>query len=530
MFNKRKMPALFFLAVVYIEVLVIPFVLGYYLMDRADQMSYIGEISHTINTGFLSQSDIYPATFVWASILSLVTNVQINYLTYFISVVITLLFIIGTVVLFRKFISDSDIYNLTLLTAFIFYFSHFHFFPLTPHYFFFSMIPFYLFVFEKYLKNKSVNISIIIVVILILAPFTHPFIFLFLFYFILVAVILRNVLSLEISDLKTALVLLTTTFSFWFVSNTTFLNDLRIFYYNYLQQITEPTFAETVSKLSVINLNFYQFFIFLNFYYGRYYIPTIFIVVSTIIVYKNRKNENMFSKTFVKNYSTLIVISIFLLILESIFFFNKLVAHQPDRLTNLNFLVFAQIPLFAYSLYVIFLRRSSIRNFFVVLIILTSVWTLSFFGIFDSPTIFKPNNAITYNEVYGMKWFYENKVDYPIASAPISQLYRFRDLLAEHRDIFAKDSIDKYKDIPDHFGYVKNNSISTQNFSDINLKKQEQIYLIILTIDELLYQKVPGYDQIGRYTNNDFSRFRNDKSVEKIYQSTNIEIYKSREI
>jgi hypothetical protein len=129
-----------------------------------------------------------------------------------------------------------------------------------------------------------------------------------------------------------------------------------------------------------------------------------------------------------------------------------------------------------------------------------------------------------------MKWFYENKVDYPIASAPISQLYRFRDLLAEHRDIFAKDSIDKYKDIPDHFGYVKNNSISTQNFSDINLKKQEQIYLIILTIDELLYQKVPGYDQIGRYTNNDFSRFRNDKSVEKIYQSTNIEIYKSREI
>ena len=63
-------------------------------------------------------------------------------------------------------------------------------------------------------------------------------------------------------------------------------------------------------------------------------------------------------------------------------------------------------------------------------------------------------------------------------------------------------------------------------FADINLEYDQQSYVILLTLDELLYQEVPGYNEVGRYTAEDYTRFRNDRSVSvKIYDNLNIEIY-----
>jgi hypothetical protein len=75
--------------------------------------------------------------------------------------------------------------------------------------------------------------------------------------------------------------------------------------------------------------------------------------------------------------------------------------------------------------------------------------------------------------------------------------------------------------IPDHFGYGNDN----RSFAEINLKTSEQAYIILLTTDELLYQKVPGYMEVGRYNTQDFYRFRNDNSINKIFDDMNIEIY-----
>jgi len=46
-----------------------------------------------------------------------------------------------------------------------------------------------------------------------------------------------------------------------------------------------------------------------------------------------------------------------------------------------------------------------------------------------------------------------------------------------------------------------------------------------LSVDELVYQKVPGYIEVGRYKAEDFQRFRNDNSINKIFDNTDIEIY-----
>jgi hypothetical protein len=51
--------------------------------------------------------------------------------------------------------------------------------------------------------------------------------------------------------------------------------------------------------------------------------------------------------------------------------------------------------------------------------------------------------------------------------------------------------------------------------------------VVLLTSDELLYQEVPGYMNIGRYTVADYTRFRSDPSVDQIYSNRNIGIYQA---
>jgi hypothetical protein len=186
---------------------------------------------------------------------------------------------------------------------------------------------------------------------------------------------------------------------------------------------------------------------------------------------------------------------------------------------NLNFVVYAQVPLFACALYLLFLEKSkSYSRMMLVCGILLLVWSFSLFGSFDSPNVSRNNVALTYNEVSGMNWFYKVK-DNSLISIPLSQLNRFYHLFGN------AEKGDAMKYLPDHFGYSNNSN----NFMEINLNPGLSSYIVILTIDELLYQEVPAYAHVGRYNKYDFVRFRNDLSVNKIYASTNIEIFKSYE-
>jgi hypothetical protein len=154
------------------------------------------------------------------------------------------------------------------------------------------------------------------------------------------------------------------------------------------------------------------------------------------------------------------------------------------------------------------------RQTILLLILLTGTWSLGLFGTFDSPHIFRTNAALTYNEVEGMEWFYGVR-DGENVIVPLSQIGRFHAL-------FDDGGSDNRISIPDHFGYDSSHRL----FADINLEYDQQSYVILLTLDELLYQEVPGYVEVGRYTAGDYARFRNDQSVNaKIYDNLNVEIF-----
>jgi hypothetical protein len=78
-----------------------------------------------------------------------------------------------------------------------------------------------------------------------------------------------------------------------------------------------------------------------------------------------------------------------------------------------------------------------------------------------------------------------------------------------------------FRTFNDHLGY--NNTDST--FLSNNLSNNEKMYIPLLTLDELLYTDVPGYKVVNRFTAEDFNRFKNDYTVNKIYSSLNIDIF-----
>jgi hypothetical protein len=114
-----------------------------------------------------------------------------------------------------------------------------------------------------------------------------------------------------------------------------------------------------------------------------------------------------------------------------------------------------------------------------------------------------------------MKWLFGNRDNINI-TAPVSQMNRYHELF----DDGVEDHIIQ---MSDHFGY---NTTAT-TFANASLKVGQQAYVVIPTLDVLLYQEVPGYTYVGRYLQQDFDRFTIDPTVEKVYDGVNIDIFRS---
>ena len=517
--NRNRKLSILLLIFIQLTILIIPYMLGYYSMGRSDDMTYIGEYVHIANTGQIAGWDIYPSSLIIGAILTFIPGLAVNQAAFIVPIVFSLLFTVG-LVLCCKIITTNRFYvDIAILSSFVLYLGSFNF-ANTPNALFFAFVPLFIYVMFRYVKAQNLPNAIILLVLTILIPFTHPFIFYFVFAFVTLLVLLNPIMK-KLSDfdyrtLGHPLLIMLCVFLAWFISSEVLLDQFRSSYLAYITRASQSVLNETTGKLSIFDFNIIELSKLLLVYYGRYIIPSIFIVLSFlyVILKKERLSEEMKKKL-----KFLIVLYLICLVLEGIIVVNPLITHTADRISNLNFIVYAQVPLFAFSMLVLFPRsgngRKAIAGLAIVILVLTTTWGLSLYGTFNSPNTFEPNSALAYNEVDSMKWFYESRADTNISTTS-SQLTRFHDL-------FDDGLIDNEISIPDHFGYNQ----TQVSFSEATLKEGQQTYVVIPTIDRLLYQDVPVYSTVARYTQNDFNRFTIDPSVDKVYDGLNIEIYHS---
>jgi hypothetical protein len=496
-------------------ILLTPYMLGYYSMGRADDMSYIGEYVHISKTGTIDGWDIYPGSLILGSVLSIVSGLPASGAAFVMPVVFSFIFIGGLFLCCRLFLKEEKLVSIAVLSSFILYLGPYNFLNV-PHALFFAYMPLFIFILSWYIKRPKFTTAALVIIPTVLVPFMHPYIVLFVVALLLVLILLGRVLNRFIQGdywrATRPLVVLITGFFSWFIYCDTLLGSFRVSYRSYLQRTTEPVLLETADKLARINVDLFKITKLLFVYYGRYFIPLVIISIALILVYLKRDKISQFLKSRTHFF---LIFYIMFLVAEAVLFLNPMFSHQPDRLTNLNFLVYAQVPLFVLALSVVFAKSKFFnRQTIILLLLLTGTWGLGLFGTFDSPNIFRTNVALTYNEVEGMEWFYEAR-DSENIIVPLSQIGRFHTL-------FDDGGSDNYIPVADHFGYDS----SHRSFADINLEYNQQSYVVLLTLDEFLYQEVPGYVEVGRYTAGDYARFRNDQSIDvKAYDNLNIEVY-----
>jgi hypothetical protein len=170
----------------------------------------------------------------------------------------------------------------------------------------------------------------------------------------------------------------------------------------------------------------------------------------------------------------------------------------------MSFIVFAQIPLLGYSIYIVLLRKGYPAGLGAAILVLGFLWTLGFFSCFSSPHAGGISEAVPQNEVEGIKWLVESKAAYPyVLSSGEKVGYTFLGNSSSNQAQFKISS--KYSASPG---------------------SDKPFYLIVTTFSEAM-----GLEKLAEsetdYSAENGTEPQKGKPIYKIYDSLDIKIYQN---
>lgn len=527
----RKISAVFILMLIHIIMLIIPYMLGYASVGRGDEFSFpalAGSSGISSLSGFPTFSDLSPTGPLLVSSLSLASGMNMQALSYFLPVFFSIMFIAGMFLFYRGFMSREKLVSVTFLSSVIPYFGHFQI-STVPYYLTFCLVPIYLLLLWNVISGKNRTMMVVCLFFMMpLLPLAHPFIFTYLVCFALLlgfagkamqSGLLKKILSfknLALATLSSSSGKMAPLFIFLSITSAGLLLYAKyasgffdFFLLGLLWRIKLLT-AAGFATIPSMEPGFFEFIHLFNLYYGKYYIPLIFIVINTIIVWQNRKR---FCHHFVRRYPRFLFLYIVSFFLELGFLLNPFIPYPPDRFANLSFIIFAQIPLLGYSLYIVLLRKNYVTGLGATILVLGLLWTLGFFSCFSSPYSGGISEAITQNEIEGMQWLIESRAAYPyVISSGVNDGHPF---LPEPADCPGRSGI-LSKAPAEH---------SADALPLNNPAIGEPFYLIVTTFSEALDMGESGPDDMGHSTGRN-SEAQEKQFPYKIYDSLDIDIYK----
>lgn len=527
----RKISSVLILFLVHSTVIIIPYMLSYAAADRTQTFLYMGLIQGSELSGF---SYLSPTGPLLVSTLSLVSGLEIGTISYLLPVLFSILFITGMYLFYRIFMSREKLVIVSFLVSVIPYFGHFQA-SISPYYLSFCLVPLYLYILRNVFSAKNKTMTVALIIMLPLLPLAHPFTFTYLLSFSLLLIVsgvilkpglLRGMLKIDFLPKSPTNNLRKKVPVFIFLSIT---SAGFLLFAKYTSQVPE-FFISTLSLRINLLLNsgfsvipktgqgLFEFLHLFNLAYGKYYIPLVFIVINSVIVWQNRKR---FCHHFVRRYPRFLVLYIATFFLEIGFLLNPFIPYPPDRFANLSFIIFAQIPLLGYSLYVIFLRKGYTLGLGAAVLVLCLLWSIGFFTCFSSPYSGEISEAVSQNEMQGLQW---------LSGAKESSFYvRFSEKNVDISSfdtgkLAGSDELQTSADISTQKKAIQSpwpeRPSTLATFSENN----NNFYFIATTFSEALSQ----YEQGSNSTSSFNTRtFQESPEIYKIYDSLNIDIYKN---
>jgi hypothetical protein len=533
----RKISAVFTLLLVHIIVMIIPYMLGYASVGRGDEFLYPGL---AINTGISGSSctsvlsDLSPTGPLLVSTLGLISGMRAQALSHFLPVVFSIVFITGMFLFYRGFMSREKLVSVTFISSVIPYFGHFQV-STVSYYLIFCLVPLYLLLLWNAIANKNRMAMVACLIFMIpLLPLAHPFIFTYLLCFSLLLTfagkamqsgLLKKIISfknltrdpLSSSSGKIAPLFIFLSFtSGGFLIYAKYASGVFDVFLPDLVWRFETLVAAGFATIPSMEPGIFEFIHLFNLYYGKYYIPLIFVIINTIIVWQNRKR---FCQYFVRRYPRFLLLYIASFFLELVFLLNPFIPYPPDRFANLSFIIFAQIPLLGYSIYIVLLRKGYPTGLGAAILVLGFLWTLGFFSCFSSPYAGGVSEAVPQNEVEGMQWLVESKAEYPyVISSGEKEGHELSGNSSDNRG-----KINSFSEASDNSGSTPSN-ISENLIYLKNSNTNEPFYLIVTSFSKamgLAAQSETEYSSVEKDPET-----RKENPPYKIYDSLNIKIYK----
>jgi len=502
---------------------------GYYIYGRGDIMTHLGITKEIISHGYTPYNDFYPVSHIILAQLSVLTNVSYILISRYISVIYSIFYMMFIYCLSKSLFNDKRYYLIATEASVVIFFCLFQT-NMYPHLLSVLTLPLLYYLYIKSSGNPAPEFKIIMVIVVLLYPFYHPITALMVIFFFIVLAISKMVnqaieRKTSTNDKKGSsfnIVLLSIiSFTIWIFSFSYLRGSLRYLFgwlsgeASYLSQTTQ-----VVGILDKLGLSIFDIIMLVFRMLGDDLIYIILSSIAIIMLFVQSKSDESKCKN-------LLYMGVWYIcgILLSVMFFISYHIHDPYRVLNLNFIMTLTPSLAGYSIFKLTNRKNATRYgqyiaiaICIILIIIPTI--IGIFSLYPSPYIDQPNSQITQTEVNGMTWLFSNK-DRDVKTREILSItYRFADLIMgykwqESRTDISTKSVDKVNAyIPDHFGYQFNSTLGG-NIST-------SCYTITTDYDRSVYSELWG--SIGKFTEEDFKKYSNDGTVNRLYTNGGFEI------
>lgn len=488
---------------------------------QGDHITHQGMILDIVQSGSIL-NNYYPVTHIVLAETNLLTSLPIEFLSLYSTAFFSVFFIIASFLLASVVFQDRRMQLLTLAAAGAVFFTSYDLL-LMPNGWSMFLIPFLLFLYFK--AKNSMKYKVLTIMILVVFPFFHPLSTVMVIEMLVVIGVLGILLSyIENPDSGLRrnfhafpfleVVLLSCIFVFWVLQFSRFEINVMSIYTTIILGGSIPTdpLADMSEKLLKVNMGTIDFLLYTIKTVGSEAIYLLFTAIATLLVAamwwkeKTFKNIRIFTSFLVITY---LIGLMYLGYLLNVFSFLETV--DPVRLQAFAVLFTPLAVAFVVN-HLLERQRRSLAHLCVALILIASL--LSIISLYPSPYVMQPNREITSMDMAGMDWildYRDQDTGFVCINSPPN---RYADAILG-REQSSRTMKWRYPVIPDHFGY--------DQYPSLGYSYAENQYAALTKMDRVMYSTV--WESVGRFDDSDFQRLNADRSVNRIYDNGETEVY-----
>lgn len=403
--------------IIYSIILLLPLIRGYYMINWGDSPAHLSWAQHILNTGEINT--YYPISHIQLVTLNF-SGITLETVAILIPAIFTVLYILGLTILGRTLQRGPWISLLPILFAI----------PLipstgatgiSPQVFAFCLLPlFYYIIFSTY--DNFINIKQKLIILIILSfflVFLHPFAILVLltlllgFYATTITIKCKNKYNNFKNIILQCLLLLSVTFTFWYISyQSTLLDSItKVINTVFVPDVGYSTIFD--KQMEIIEKSDVSIFRFIEVFIKNYGSQSIYLLIGLfcilLVIYniwmkRTSKMEILFLiQYFITIVFSYILISGYLIITS----FGRAFSQMLVMTT-----IFVPIVLYKQ---ILMISSQKLKKYIYLSIafLIIIVSTLSITTIFPSPWNYSQNSQFSYHDKSGYDWFLVNKDETP---------------------------------------------------------------------------------------------------------------------